>query len=443
MKIVCNKFLSVLFIFICICLDSIQGQELHIGDQIPDVKLNHIINYPQSSARLSDFKAPLTIIDFWSITCHGCIESFPHMDALQKQYGKNIRILFVNKETEKVTRDFFEHHKNVHLPDLPFITEDTLFSKWIPYSTVPHHLWTDSLRHIIASTGGWNATTEHINSFLKKGTIRLKVKKDAQWIESNLPMMVFMDTAVVRRASYYSYLMPASGYAAEFKRQSTDGTRVINHLMLNYSSLLDILKVAYGEDGKYDFHPGNTILLNVRDKNEFTPPHDQNFFDEWEDHHSFLYEIMVPEKKAGNLYLYMQQDLTHFMNADVKHSKREIDCWVLVRTDSTVQLSLPGTDTFSIQSVKSDKGIFNIYKNISWGKFVHNMQRDLSSEGFPAPLKDGTGLPDNFIISYSDAGLFGTSQRKIDMERFKLILKSFGVDVILKKWTTDVLVISE
>lgn len=55
---------------------------LTIGDKVPDIVLNHVINYKAGDIKLSDFKGKLVILDFWSSWCGACIALFPHMDSL-------------------------------------------------------------------------------------------------------------------------------------------------------------------------------------------------------------------------------------------------------------------------------------------------------------------------------------------------------------------------
>ncbi len=157
-----SQYKKLLFFFSFVFFSmqqTVKSQELHIGDHTKDMVIRHIINYPKTTATLKDFRAELTIIDFWTTNCSGCVESFPHMDAMQKKYGQKISILFVTRQPQSIILDFFKHHKNIHLPDLPFVTGDSVLSAWFPYGSVPHHVWLDSTGRVVAITSDWNATT--------------------------------------------------------------------------------------------------------------------------------------------------------------------------------------------------------------------------------------------------------------------------------------------
>ena len=53
---------------------------LKIGDKVPDIEFKNIINYKSKTARLSDFKGKLVILDFWGTWCTSCIAAFPKME---------------------------------------------------------------------------------------------------------------------------------------------------------------------------------------------------------------------------------------------------------------------------------------------------------------------------------------------------------------------------
>jgi cytochrome oxidase Cu insertion factor (SCO1/SenC/PrrC family) len=58
-------------------------QPLSIGDKVPDIQFENILNYKSKKAKLSDFKGKLVILDMWSTSCTFCIAAFPKMEELQ------------------------------------------------------------------------------------------------------------------------------------------------------------------------------------------------------------------------------------------------------------------------------------------------------------------------------------------------------------------------
>jgi len=71
-------------------------RELKVGDVVPDITFQKVLNYKSSTARLSDFRGKLVILDIWSVWCSSCIAGFPKLEKLQEKYNDKIQILLVN-----------------------------------------------------------------------------------------------------------------------------------------------------------------------------------------------------------------------------------------------------------------------------------------------------------------------------------------------------------
>src|SRR6185437_11984299 len=79
---------------------TVAGPGLRVGEKVPDVVVGNIINYKYKTARLSDFKGKLLILDFWATWCSGCIRAMPKMEALEQQFNGRLQVLGVDDETE-------------------------------------------------------------------------------------------------------------------------------------------------------------------------------------------------------------------------------------------------------------------------------------------------------------------------------------------------------
>ncbi|PWG80197.1 FKBP-type peptidyl-prolyl cis-trans isomerase [Pararcticibacter amylolyticus] len=119
----------------------LQGQTLSKGDQLPGFSIPAIIHGPQSSAHTSEFKDKLLIIDFWSTTCSGCVAALPKMEALQKEFGNQVKVLPVTYETREVVDSFWP--KNHYTRDLtiPTVVEDKQFHACFSHTVIPHEVW--------------------------------------------------------------------------------------------------------------------------------------------------------------------------------------------------------------------------------------------------------------------------------------------------------------
>src|SRR5438309_1226849 len=78
-----------------------------IGKPCPDFTLNEIYNYPKSKASLQDFKGKWLILDFWSRGCTACIQSFPKLNELTKEFKDKVQIVLVGVD-DKLIRKMYE-----------------------------------------------------------------------------------------------------------------------------------------------------------------------------------------------------------------------------------------------------------------------------------------------------------------------------------------------
>ncbi len=85
---------------------------LAIGDKLPkNIILGNVFNYPSDILRLDDFRGKMILLDFWATWCGTCIGGFPKMDAIQSEFGNQLKIIRVNAEQtgdteEKIDRLF-------------------------------------------------------------------------------------------------------------------------------------------------------------------------------------------------------------------------------------------------------------------------------------------------------------------------------------------------
>lgn len=91
------RIILALFLFSSIQLSA--QQVLTIGDPVPDSRFTTVLNHSSQTAKLSDFKGRLVILDFWSTRCGSCLHAFPKMDSLQKAFCNNLKVLLVNNRS--------------------------------------------------------------------------------------------------------------------------------------------------------------------------------------------------------------------------------------------------------------------------------------------------------------------------------------------------------
>ncbi|PUZ29473.1 hypothetical protein DCC81_08495 [Chitinophaga parva] len=153
---------------------------LSVGDEVPDISFE-MINYPKSTAKLSDFRGKLVILDFWGTFCTSCIATFPEEMELKRQFGDKVEILLVNSyEKKEKVEDFlksFAEKKGVKLT-LPMVVRDSVAKELFPHTGVPHCVWINENGQVIAITSAGEIDKEHIVIALQGKRLNWLVKDD-------------------------------------------------------------------------------------------------------------------------------------------------------------------------------------------------------------------------------------------------------------------------
>lgn len=174
--------------------DSDLKDELKVGDRLPMSELKNMINYPSKTFKFADHKPKLTILDFWGTGCGGCVVAWPKMLALQKEFGKDLQIILVNRyEDEKTNKDFIAYRKKVVGVDmnLPVSCKDTTLRKYFPRRTVPRYYWIDSNGVVASLTHSDQVTSSHIRRWIETGPFHMdQIVEEIYRIDVNKPLFV-------------------------------------------------------------------------------------------------------------------------------------------------------------------------------------------------------------------------------------------------------------
>jgi thiol-disulfide isomerase/thioredoxin len=162
---------------------STEKRSLVIGDSVPNIEYSNVLNYDQSSIRLSDFNGKLIILDFWSTWCTACHAWFEKADSLQEQFADKIQFILVNSidgtlDSAKKVRTFFDKWNNKHgFPfRLPTPVEDTISRRLFPRDYLPHYVWIWEGK-LIATTSPKDVTAENICAILNGLPITITERK--------------------------------------------------------------------------------------------------------------------------------------------------------------------------------------------------------------------------------------------------------------------------
>ena len=160
---------------------------LTVGDTVPDITFQKVINSNDTILNLSDFKDKFIILDFWAVWCGACISELPRLDSLQQKYKDNLSIILVNcmrrsHDSEKRIRDLFTknwqqvYHKDFNC--LVVADSSTQFRHLFYFKMIPHYVWIDTKGVIQAITSSAEVTEGNIAMMLQGKKISLPVKQD-------------------------------------------------------------------------------------------------------------------------------------------------------------------------------------------------------------------------------------------------------------------------
>lgn len=306
---------------------SLPVKALTIGDTVPDITITNVYNYPASKIHLSDLKGKLIILDFWATWCGACLNAFPKMHALKKKFGDQLQILFVNSfdtdDSIKVKRTFTrmvaETGKKV---ELPYILHDTLLSRYFPHRFIPHYVWLDSSKRVIAFTSKDEATAKNIQAFLSGEPLHVEMKDDDIYFNSKVPLLVDNNGGA---PGDFLYRTVVTGYKPNLGVTSgmiKDSVGEIRRAFFINTHILDLLIDAYPEIRDLD---QCRILFKTAGAKKFMHSEDRNI----ERANSYCYELIVPGISESELWKYMQADLKRYLHAGVMLESKVMDCYFL------------------------------------------------------------------------------------------------------------------
>jgi thiol-disulfide isomerase/thioredoxin len=157
------------------------ARPLKIDDKIPAAfwtANRSILTKEQTLQKnLHQYKGKAVVLDFWATWCGACLNQFPKMNVLQRQFAKNLQFLLINnyaKDTPQVLRSFLQQQDEDF--GVPILAQDEAMAKMFPVKSIPHYIWIGADGRIKAITTADAVTAANLKRLIAGLELYLALK---------------------------------------------------------------------------------------------------------------------------------------------------------------------------------------------------------------------------------------------------------------------------
>ena len=409
-----------------------QHRVLKIGDKVPDIVLNNVINSPDASLKISDFHGKLILLDFWATWCVPCISMMPKLDSLQDDFRNRIQIIGVAYQSKNEVESYFSRSSisGGKKPIFPDIVDDKILIKLFPHTYLPHFVWINGDGKVIATTEASQVTHSKIEEVLNGEDAKLKIKTDEadQVYDNHLPIFINSNASAGKELIYHSLL---SGYVEGLHGGVTqylpDGKGA--KITVRNSPLIWLYRTAFEE--RKDHFGFNRIVLRLNDTaNLNSNLVGQDYLSWLKAGNGYCYELVVPPVLIDKRYQIMQHDLEFlFPQYHASIEMMEKECWVLISFGESKPLNTSGGNPASSYSLTG----FQLH-NAPLSNFIDHLNV-IYLQNSPYPVVDESHIDHPVDLSV-EANLS-------DINSMSSALIPYGLKFIKAKRKIPVLVITD
>lgn len=348
---------------------------LQIGDQVPDLEFNNLLNTDKKTIKLSDYKGKLVILDFFATWCVPCLRALPYLDSLQKEFKDEIIILPITSERDSIVRSFLEKQPHLKM-SLPYISNTNL-QGYFPFRLLPLEVWIDRDGKVIGLTDADAVTATNIKKLLAESTAKLPEKQDVLDRDETKPFMAgFFGSYKFKpeQLLFNSILtqgfegMPGMSSSGPYTKDGMMTFSVSNNLLIKlyWAALLDVIGpfAPTGQEVNKEFYLKKEFYKTMLSRSVWESKDSSLFWGkENKDEISkkpykdvlFNYELRMPATDNATFRTVMLNDLNRYFGAvhgiNGSLEKRKVKCYALtVVGQESLFKSKGGTPTAELEN---------------------------------------------------------------------------------------------
>ncbi len=436
-----SKFLSGLLCSVVLLTaqltlgDSISDSLLHVGDHVPQNIRLRLLHYNKKSAPLSEFRSKLLILDFWNTYCGACYKAFPKIEAIQKHFSEQMKILLVTDQTDSMVLKYFGLRKKAgaFVPVSPIVYHERRLEELFDHSIEPHEVWIDETGEVIQITSDEAVTMENIQCVLGKRECIIPQKNDiAEKYDGSEPLFKNGNGGDGKELIYHSVISHhieglggIGGYHSVLNKPY--GADLFGILAINLP-IIGLYQMAYDTD---NFDPmgfgqfglsRNRVIFDLKDSSKYTGYINGVMKNE----NLYCYDLVIPNTTREELKKMMRSDLDRFFGLKASLEKRTRKCLVLKIADTSL-ISTDGRDStfydfedFSIYCHKTP-----INKLLAWltCRYI-----------YPYPIINETGIKGSIDMKFEgDISNYEAVASAIKKYKMEFVVEDRDIDVLVLK----------
>lgn len=162
---------------------------LSVGDEVPEISFT-MLNYPKSTAKLSDFRGKVVILDFWATWCGSCISHFEENEHLKERFGDKLQILLVNSTSsgnnvKEVETFLIKRASEGKVVTLPVVVGDSIADRFFSHVMIPHYAWISATGEVLAITSASDVTEQNIAAAIAGQRFKTYLKDDEEFLNTD------------------------------------------------------------------------------------------------------------------------------------------------------------------------------------------------------------------------------------------------------------------